>query len=533
MNLGKLLFAFVLLPAALAAQNLDSSVLLNPPRDTWPTYNGDYSGRRFSALTQINSSNVGGLQMQWIHRVVNSDIAGFGSGIKSTPLLVNGILYFSMADNVWAVDARSGNTIWHYQYPPNESIATGSRGVAVYHDAVLFETRDCNLVSLNGYTGELKWKRQIGDVMLGYFCTPPPILIRNHLIVGVGGDSQDNPGYLESRDPETGQLQWHWDTEPKSGQPGSETWPDLDSMAHGGGMTWMPGTYDPELNLIYWGTGNPNPVHAGAGREGANLWTSCIVALNPDTGKLVWYFQPTPHDTHDYDATQTPVLIDGEFHGHKRKLLAQANRNGYFFLLDRSNGEHLLTSPFVPANWASGIDSHGIPIPDPRKEPSRDGTLVLPESGGATNWYAPTFDPETSLFYVNASATYSIFYLTAEGKAEGFAGRDEGFPGKGMIDAIDYQTGKICWSHDLYGTPSTGMLSTAGKLLFAGDDSGNFMALDTVTGRTLWHVSLGANVHNGPITYELDGRQYVLVGAGNTLVAFALPVVNQQARNNQ
>src|ERR1017187_934408 len=198
MTVARLLVAFVLLPAALAAQSLDPSVLLNPPSNTWPTYNGDYSGRRFSALTQINSSNVSGLQMQWIHHIVNSDIAGFGSGIKSTPLLVNGILYFSMPDNVWALDARSGRAIWHYQYPPNESIATGSRGVAVYHDAVLFESRDCNLVSLNAYTGELKWKQQIGDVMLGYFCTPAPILIRNHLIVGVGGDSQDNPGYLES-----------------------------------------------------------------------------------------------------------------------------------------------------------------------------------------------------------------------------------------------------------------------------------------------------------------------------------------------
>jgi acido-empty-quinoprotein group A len=523
MNFGRLFLACTLLSASVAAQSLDPSVLLSPPPNTWPTYNGDYSGRRFSSLTQINSSNVGELQMQWIYRVVNSDIAGFGSGIKSTPLLVNGVLYFSMPDNVWAVDARTGRSIWHYQYPPNESIATGSRGVAVYHDSVLFESRDCNLISLDAKSGKLKWKKEIADVSLVYFCTPPPILIRNHLIVGVGGDSLDDPGYLESRDPETGELQWRWDTEPKPGQPGSETWPDTESMSHGGGMTWVPGTYDPELNLIYWGTGNPNPVHAGQGRKGANLWTSSIVALNPDTGKLVWYFQPSPHDTHDYDATQTPILIDGEFQGRKRKLLAQANRNGYFFLLDRATGEHLVTAPFVPANWATGIDSHGVPIPDPTKEPSRDGTLVLPESGGATNWFAPTFDPDTNLFYVNASATYSIFYLTAEGKAEGFAGRDESFDGEGMISAIDYQTGKIRWSHNLYGTPSTGLLSTAGRLLFAGDDSQHFMALDPATGRTLWHASVGANIRNGPITYELDGRQYVLVGAGDSLIAFALP----------
>ncbi len=523
MNLARFLIAFLLLPVALAGQNLDPSVLLNPPSDSWPTYNGDYTGRRFSSLTQINSSNIGGLQLQWAYHIENSDIPGFGSGIKSTPLLVDGVLYFSMPDNVWAVDARSGESIWHYQYPPNQSIATGSRGVAVYHNSVLFESRDCNLISLDASNGKLKWKQPIGDMMLGYFCTPAPILIHDHLIVGVGGDSLDNPGYLESRDPDTGKLQWRWDTEPKPGQPGSETWPDTDAMSHGGGMTWIPGTYDPELNLIYWGIGNPNPVHAGAGRKGANLWTSCIVALHLDTGKMAWYFQPTPHDTHDYDATQTPILIDGEFQGQKRKLLAQANRNGYFFLLDRTNGEHLITAPFVPANWALGIDSHGVPIPNPRKDPSHDGVLVLPESGGATNWYPPTFDPETGLLYVNTSETYSIFYLTAEGKGEGFAGRDEGFPGKGFIKAIDYQTGDIRWIHNLYGTPGTGMLSTAGKVLFAGDDSGDFMALDPANGKTLWHVGLGANVHNGPITYELDGRQYVVVAAGSSLAAFALP----------
>lgn len=524
MNLGRFLIAFLLFsPVTLAAQSLDPSTLLNPPSDSWPTYNGDYSGRRFSPLTQLDASNIGSLQLQWIYRIVNSNIAGFGGGIKSTPLLVNGVLYFTMPDNVWAVDARSGREIWHYQYPPNESIASGSRGVAVYRDSVLFESRDCNLISLNAMDGKLKWKVEIADVRLEYFCTPAPVLIRNHLIVGVGGDSLDNPGYLESRNPENGELQWRWDVEPKPGQPGSETWPDLDSMSHGGGMTWMSGTYDPELNLIYWGTANPNPVHAGQGRKGANLWTSSIVALNPDTGHLTWYYQPMPHDTHDWDATQTPVLIDGEFHGRRRKLLAQANRNGYFFLLDRTNGEHLLTAPFVAANWATGLDSRGVPIADPKKEPSRDGTLVLPDSGGATNWFAPTFDPQTDLLYVNVSQSYSIYYLTAEGKAEGFAGRDEGLPGDGMISAIDYQTGKIRWSHNLYGEPGTGLLSTAGKLVFGGDASGHLLAIDPASGRTLWHVSLGADVNNGPITYILNGRQFVVVGAGDSLLAFALP----------
>jgi alcohol dehydrogenase (cytochrome c) len=295
-------------------------------------------------------------------------------------------------------------------------------------------------------------------------------------------------------------------------------------MEHGGGMTWMPGTYDPELHLLYWGTGNPNPVHAGQGRKGANLWTSSIVALNVDTGKLAWYFQPTPHDTHDWDATQTPVLIDADFQGAKRKLVAQANRNGYFFVLDRTNGTHLLTAPFVETNWTKGISENGVPISDSSKEPSRNGTLVSPSSGGATNWFPPSFSPQTGLFYVNASQNYSVFYLTAQGKAEGFAGRDNGLPpDKGFTLAIDYKTGKICWRRD--GDSNAGLLSTAGNLLFTGDTLGHLLALNPADGRSLWHVNTGEYVENGPMTYELEGRQFVVFGAGDALYAFALPSI--------
>lgn len=287
----------------------------------------------------------------------------------------------------------------------------------------------------------------------------------------------------------------------------------------------MPGTYDPELRLLYWGIGNPNPVHAGQGRKGANLWTSCIVALNVDTGRLAWYFQPSPHDTHDWDATQTPVLFDGEFQGAHHKLLAQANRNGYFFVIDRTNGKHLLTVPFVETNWNKGIDSNGVPIADTSKEPTRNGTLVSPSSGGATNWFPPSFSPQTGLFYVNASQNYSVFYLTAEGKAEGFAGRDNGLPGdKGFTLAIDYKTGKISWRHD--GDSSAGLLSTAGGLLFTGDSLGHLLALDPRNGRALWHVNTGEYVENGPVTYDLSGRQFVVFGSGDALYGFALPESN-------
>jgi alcohol dehydrogenase (cytochrome c) len=509
---------------SLVAQALNPGELLTAPTSTWPTYNGDYSGRRFSPLSQINAANVHSLALQWIYRTRDS---GGDWTVKSTPLLVNGVLYFTVPNNVWAVDARTGREIWHFKYPKNPAWVIGNRGVGMYGDWLYFESPDNNLISLNAKDGTERWRVRIADVKLEYFSTMAPLVIRNHIVVGVGGDSLDNPGYLESHDPETGALQWRWNTEPQPGQPGSETWPDKDSMSHGGGMTWMPGTYDPELNLLYWGTGNPNPVHAGQGRKGANLWTCSIVALNPDTGKLAWYFQATPHDTHDWDATQTPVLIDGEFGGVKRKLLAQANRNGYFFLLDRTNGAHLLTAPFVETNWTTGIDGKGVPVADSSKEPARDGTLVSPSSGGATNWFSPSFSPDTGLFYLNASQNYSVFYLTAEGKAEGFAGRDNGLPGdQGFTLAINYQTGKIAWRHD--GGSNAGLLSTAGKLVFTGDSAGHLIAFNAADGRVLWHASTNQYVGNGPMTYQLNERQYVIFGAGDSLYAFAIPQQRQE-----
>ena len=303
------------LPCVLAAQSLDPAKLLQPPTDTWPTFNGDYSGRRFSPLKQITAENVKNLGLAWVYHANTGGGNPFGPQIKSTPLEVNGVLYFTLPDHTWAVDARTGRELWHFKWETKGGIHIGNRGVGIYGDWLFFETPDNYLVSLNAKDGKLRWSVEIADLTQEYFSTPAPLVIRNHVIVGVGGDSLDVPGYLEARDPETGQVQWHWNTEPRPGEPGAETWPNADAMKHGGGMTWMPGTYDPELNLIYWGTGNPNPVHAGQGRHGDNLWTCSIVALNPDTGKMAWYFQSSPHDTHDWDAVQTPVLIDGAVDG--------------------------------------------------------------------------------------------------------------------------------------------------------------------------------------------------------------------------
>jgi alcohol dehydrogenase (cytochrome c) len=330
---------------------------------------------------------------------------------------------------------------------------------------------------------------------------------------------------LSSYDPETGDLQWRWYSVPqKKGEPGSDTWPNEEAMKHGGGMTWQVPTYDPELNLVYVTTGNPQPVIAHKNREGANLYTGSIVALNADTGKMVWYFQASPHDTHDWDATQVPVLIDGEIDGQKRKLLALAARNGYFFLLDRINGKNLVTSQFIPANWAKGVDKNGSPIPDPAKMPQIDGALVSPNQGGATNWPPPTFSPQTGLFYVGASRAYSVYYLfDLDDQPQGWGGTDRGGVSLGsMVQAIDYKTGRIRWSHKWEGGSRAGLMSTAGNLVFAGDGSNNIVALNATTGDPLWHAGLGAPVGNGPITYELDGTQYIVVAAGDTLWTFAM-----------
>ena len=509
------------------AQGLNPAEIVRPVAGSWPTFNGDYSGRRFSPLTQIDSKNVADLGLAWVyHADTGSDVNPFGNAIKSTPLEVNGVLYFTMPDHAWAIDARTGREIWHYKWITKGGIHIGNRGVGIYGNWLFFLTPDDYLVSLDKDTGKLRWSVEIADVKQEYFATPAPLVVGNHILVGVGGDSLDVPGFLEARDPETGKVQWRWNSEPKPGEPGAETWPDEEAMSHGGGMTWLSGTYDPELNLLYWGTGNPNPVHAGQGRKGSNLWTCSIVALHVDTGKLAWWFQPSPHDTHDWDNVQTPVLIDGLFDGKPRKMLAQAARNGYFFVLDRVTGQQLVTEPFIDLNWSKGVDSRGQPIPDAEKEPKTDGALVSPSGNGATNWPAPTFDPDTALFYVSAVQSYSVYYLTdTDKKPEGYGGRENGVWAQSSLKAIDYRTGKVRWSHVFPGDGGSmsGLLTTAGNVLFSGDPSRNLIAFDPATGKPLWHVTLNSGISNGPMTYQLNGQQYLVAAAGTMLYAFVLP----------
>ncbi len=542
-------FTHLLLPLAFAtmlpAQMLDPALLAKPATDAWPTYNGDYSGRRFSTLKQIDHANVKHLSLSWIFRVhvgpgQGAIVGGVGpmpegpptdpgvSTIKATPLMVNGVLYFSTPDNAWAVDARSGHEIWHYFWKTKGGIHIGNRGMGMYGNWLFFETPDNYLVSLEASTGKERWHVEIADVKQEYFSTPAPIIVGNHVLVGTGGDSLDVPGFLEAHDPETGSIQWKWWSEPlKKGDPGWDSWPDEYSMRHGGGMTWIPGTYDPELHLYFLGTGNPNPVLTGKSRVGDDLYTCSIVALNVDTGKMAWYFQPSPHDTHDWDAAQTPVLLDGVIDGQPRKLLAQANRNGYFFVLDRTTGKALVTAPMISTlNWSKGISkTTGQPIPDPGKEATIPGVLVSPDTSGATNWPPPSFDPETGLFYVGTAVDYSMFYLTdTDPHPEGWGAAERGAGNFGSyLNAIDYKTGKIVWKHHyVMGWGPVGMLTTAGKLLFSGDSTNNLIAFDPANGDILWHAGLADSLSNGPITYMLDGTQYVIAGAGDSLYAFAL-----------
>jgi alcohol dehydrogenase (cytochrome c) len=503
--------AVVLLGGIVAAQRVDPAMLLKPPIDSWPTYHGDYTGQRHSTLTQITPANVHQMTLAWAFQT------GQSQQIKASPILVNGVVYVTTPDNVWALDARNGRQLWRYTHPTNDAFHIGQRGVAVHGDLVYTTTPDAHLVALEAKTGRVRWNVVVADSKRGYWSTNAPLVIRSHVIVGVAGDFDNLPGILKSFDAESGKLQWTFYSTPA---------PGMDEPASGGatgGQMWMTGTYDPQLNLMYVGTGNPTPVLNGAARPGDNPWTCAIVALNPDTGKLVWGYQVSPHDTHDWDAAEVPVLVDAVFGGVERKLVMQASRNGYFVVLDRTNGKNLLTSTFATTNWASGLDKDGRPIPEPAKEPARDGRLVAPNEAGATNYRSPSFDAKTGFLVVSAQDAYGIYFFKPEHGAWGWGGANYSVWGRAALRAIDFRTGAVRWSHDLGDGPSgAGVLTTDTGLTFSGDSVGNAFALRTADGTTLWHAAIG-RVGTGPVTYELDGRQYVLLGGGGVLYAWALP----------
>ena len=504
--------------AAAGPSGLTTAQIEKPTTDAWVTYNGDYSGRRFSKLNKITAENVKHLSLAWIY-----DLPAGGT-IKATPLQIGGVLYFTTPNHVYAVDARTAREVWQYTFARSRGgIQIGNRGVAILGDTVYFVTTDCNLVALDIKTGTEKWAKEFCSLEMMYYGSVAPVVVKDKLILGPSGDDLDVPAYLDARSPENGELIWRWYVTPqKEGDPGLDTWPNLDMAKHGGGMTWQPVTYDPELNLIYVTTGNPQPVVAFKNRKGANLFTASIVALNADTGKMVWHFQSSPNDTHDWDATQAAVVFDGTVNGQPRKLIAQASRNGQFFVLDRTNGKAIVSSEYIKTNWSLGYDEKGQPVPNPAKQPQVAGALVTPNQGGATNWYPPSFSPLTGLFYVNATRAFSVWYIyDASDNPMGWGGTDRGgYAEQPQLKAIDYKTGKIRWSIPRYGSNS-GILSTAGNVLF-NSAAGGLGAYDATTGEPLWNARIGNSVTNGPITYELDGLQYVVAAAGPRLAAFVL-----------
>jgi len=500
----------LVLGAVCAAQGVDPKDL-HPPADSWLNFHGGYSGQRHTSLAEITPENVGTLQQVWRFQTDQNQ------SIKASPILANGILYVTTPDNIWAMDARTAKALWHYQNPPNNAFHIGHRGAAVYRDLVYLTTPDCHLIALNAKDGKVKWNVVIADSKKGYWSTNAPLIVGSHVLVGVSGDFDNLPGQLKSVDADTGATQWIFYSTPTPGKH------EPASGGATGGQMWTTGTYDPDLNLVYVGTGNPTPVLNGEVRPGDNPWTCSIVALNPDSGKLAWGFQVSPHDMHDWDANEVPVLADANFRGQPRKLLMQASRNGYFFVLDRTNGKSLLTVPFATVNWAKGIDPQGRPIPDPAKFPARDGVLVAPNESGATNFRPPSFDPRTGLFIVSAQDGYGIYFFKSDDGAYGWAGADYGVAGKAYLRAIDYQTGRIVWNHPIGdGAGTAGVLTSDTGLTFSGDVAGNVMAFRTSDGVTLWHQAIG-KMNNGPITYELDGKQYLVVAGGTSLYAFTLP----------
>jgi alcohol dehydrogenase (cytochrome c) len=534
--------------------------------DEWLTYSGDYTGRRYSALTQIDRTNVGQLGLRWVTRIAPGipaaagrfggfgnagpemprTISGFGTGalnqstgrparIVSSALAVDGKLYVSTLDNAWAIDARDGRLLWHYVWKTLGGTHTGNRGLGKWKQWLYMTTPDNYLICLDSRTGKERWVKKIAELDAQYFTTTAPIVIDDYVLVSPGNDL-DAPGFMKAYDAETGEVKWTWYATPQNeGDPGLETWASLEAARHGGGHMWIPGSFDPETRLYITGTANPTPAYTSQNRgSGDNLYTCSLVALHVDTGKLAWHFSTSPHDTHDWDSAQTPVLVDAPFGGRPRKLVLQATRNGYFFVLDRVTGEHLVTEKFSrDANWAKGIDKRGSPERNPDKDFHIGGALVSPQNAGAVNWAPPAFNPQTGLFYVAMNESYAMYYLTETDPrgAMGLGGKEEQNVttfGTFLL-AIDYTTGKPRWKRHFPGSGSWGgtyighhYLTTAGGLLFGGDPGGNLVAYDAATGDPLWHVRLG-DVSNAPQTFMLDGKQHVIVAAVDSLYAFALP----------
>ena len=495
--------------------------------ENWLMYSGTLDSQRFSGLDQVHNRNVGGLELKWAYQIPQLDRS------EAVPLVVDGVMFITEApSNVVAVDAATGRLYWRYNHelPDDLRICCGrnNRGVAVLGETLYMSTLDAHLVAIDARSGNLVWDTEVADYRSGYSKTAAPLIVKDKVVTGIAGGEYGIRGFIDSYDATSGELDWRADTIPGPDHPDNQTWAG-DSWRTGGSASWITGAYDPDLDLVYWGTGNPGPDWNGDVRMGDNLYSDSAMALNMETGGLEWYFQFTPHDEHDWDAIQVPILADLQMGGEARKVMMWANRNAFYYTLDRVTGEFLVGKPFAKQTWAEGLDSNGRPIRVPDTFPTPDGTLVSPPVVGGTNWFSPAYSPRTELFYVQAYDGEDLFYQRDEDYVEGDQFTGGGFQAPLPIDsyqsairAIDPKTGDIRWEYQIQPRSTAGILATAGDLVFSGSVDGYFYALDAVSGDELWHVNVGGMVHSAPMSYAVDGRQYVTIAAGNVVFTFGL-----------
>jgi len=516
------------LSAAIAASTVTEWQLRDAQADaeTWLTYGKNYQGWRFSPLAEINTATVSRLASRWIYQT------GISGNDETTPLVFGGMMYITGPSNhASALDLLTGKQIWHYHKDPpaglNLCCGQPNRGFAALGDKLFKVSIEATLVALDARTGTVLWERQIADYKKGFTTTGAPLVVKGKVLVGVAGAEFGTRGFIDAYDAATGDRVWRFYTVAAKGESGGDSWAG-DSWERGGGSTWITGTYDPGLNLIYWGTGNPGPGMDGDVRAGDNLYTCSLVAIDADTGKLKWHFQFTPHDTHDWDAVADPVLIDLAINGRNVKAVVQADRNGYFYALDRANGKFLLASPYTKINWATGLSAAGRPLVVPGLEPSEAGTKVCPGLGGGHNWSATAYSLDTRLFYFGTTDGCELFFRTKQPFHEGQwyqASTDAAIPSEsrtGAVLAVDPATGETRWRYELPAPSSAGMLATGGGLVFTGDTQGYLTALDARTGKPLWHFQTGGGIIAPAITYSLRGKQQIAIAAGSSIMTFQL-----------
>jgi len=490
----------------------------------WMTYSGDYTGKRFSALDQINLMNARTMVAKWVYQTTAT------GKLETTPLVVDGIMYATAQDNrAFALDARTGRPIWMYQrqLPGDIRPCCGrvNRGVAILGNKVFLGTLDAHVVALDAKTGAVLWDVAAADYRTGHSFTVAPLAVKNLIVIGVSGGEYGVRGFIDAYDADTGERKWRFYTVPGPGEPGHDTW-EGDSWKVGGAPAWNTGTYDAATNQIFWPTGNPAPSNRGEGRAGDNLYSNSLLALNADTGKMNWYFQFTKHDEHDWDATQVPVMIDV---GGKH-LIAQADRNGFFYVLDRTSGKLISANAYGKITWSDTKDAEGRPLGRKEASPTLEGRTVCPGAAGTTNFMAPTYDPQTALFYVTARDQCDTFSTAPQPYEAGHAyygsayfPSEEAEPYRGFLKAIDPATGEIKWTFEHTSPTWSGVLSTAGGLVFSGDAEGNFIAFDAATGKPLWHFQMGGAVYAAPMAFAVDGKEYAAIAAGSAVYAFGLP----------